>query len=463
MRTAFLITTVLLALSAPPALAQVTPPAQGASTLTPMQINWRLCMRSDPSTTLAQATGACSAIIETGQETPGNMAIAYFNRANAAITTNPRQAEGDYSQAIALGYANENVYYGRAIARDALAKYQDALADYTQALSINANFADARANRGNVYQYGLQDYDNAIADYTAAIALADNPIYRGNRGNAYQYGKHDLANAVADYDRAVELAPSYASAYVDRGNAHATLHENDAAISDYQHALTLEPHSALAHLDLGNLYNDLGQRDQAIAEWSAAIAADPREAAALGNRAAAYAQSERLDLAATDYDAALAIRPDATDFFGRGKVRMLQSQTLPGAISDFDEAAALDAGNVDYKAYACMARAMAGTELDAARTLCDAALAGASDAQHAQFLTFRGLVNLKQERWQDAWNDYNSAAVAAPSSAVALYGRALAAQRLGHAGPAQADFTAANGADAGVAALYSAWGLSAQN
>ena len=460
MRAAFLITTMFAALGAPVALAQnqTQSPTTQTQTLSPMQIKWQVCMRSDAATTVAQAVTACSEIIETGQETQGNMAVAYFNRANAALTSNPRQAEVDYSQAITLGYAGPNVYYGRGIVRDALAEYADAIADYTQALTQNPEFADALANRGNVYQYGLQDYDHAIADYSAAIAIGDNPIYRGNRGNAYQYGKHDFTNAVADYDRAIELAPNYASAYVDRANARVALTQNDEALADYQHALTLEPGSELAHYLLGNLYGKMGQRDQAISEWSAAISVDPHDAAALGNRAAAYAETQRFDLAAADYDAALAIRPDATDFFGRGKVRMLQAATVNGAIADFDQAAALDANTTDYKAYGCMARAIAGADLDAARTLCDAALSSASDAQHGEYLTYRGLVGLKQQRWQDAWNDYNAAAAATPNSAVALYGRGLAAQRLRQAGPAQADMTAAIAADANVAAMYAAWG-----
>jgi hypothetical protein len=138
---------------------------------------------------------------------------------------------------------------------------------------------------------------------------------------------------------------------------------------------------------------------------------------------------------------------------------MLQPTTIAGAIGDFDQAAALDASNAEYKAYACMARAIAGSDLDAARALCDAALTLATDAQHAEYLTYRGLVGLKQQRWQDAWNDYNSATAAAPSSAVALYGRGLAAQRLGQSG--QADLNAATAADANVAAMFAAWGVTA--
>jgi tetratricopeptide (TPR) repeat protein len=138
---------------------------------------------------------------------------------------------------------------------------------------------------------------------------------------------------------------------------------------------------------------------------------------------------------------------------------MLQPATMPAAIADVDQAATLETNNAEYKAYACMARAIAGTELDAARAWCDAALTAATDAQHAGFLTYRGLVGLKQQRWQDAWDDYNSAAIATPSSAVALYGRALAAQRLGQVGPAQADFTAAAGAEGDIARVFAAWGV----
>src|SRR5262249_26306795 len=113
MRAAFL--GVFLAFSASVAFAE---------TASPLHATWQRCMRSESGTSTAQAIAACTEIIDSGAETQANTAVAYFNRANATVGSDAHQAEADYTQAIQLGYINENVYYGRGIARDKAGAYQ---------------------------------------------------------------------------------------------------------------------------------------------------------------------------------------------------------------------------------------------------------------------------------------------------------------------------------------------------
>ena len=80
---------------------------------------------------------ACTALIQSGNETTANLAVDYFNR---------------------------GVTYGRK------GLHQEAIADYTKAIALNPDFAIAYDNRAFHYD-SKGHYDEAIADYTKAIAL----------------------------------------------------------------------------------------------------------------------------------------------------------------------------------------------------------------------------------------------------------------------------------------------------
>jgi tetratricopeptide (TPR) repeat protein len=82
--------------------------------------------------------------------------------------------------------------------------YEQAIQDYTQAIALDASFAEAYFNRGVSY-YELGRYQEAIADLTRAIAL--NPLddnYYSRRSLAYLFSDQlDLAQA--DQDKCEEL------------------------------------------------------------------------------------------------------------------------------------------------------------------------------------------------------------------------------------------------------------------
>ncbi len=99
-----------------------------------------------------------------------------------------------------------------------------------------------------------------------------------------------------------------------------------------------------------------------------------------------------------------------------------------GAIAYADEAARLIGNNRDVLNAQCWTRAVANRELEKAREACDASLAFASTPA---VLDSRGLVNLREGKWQAAWDDYDAAFTADPMLASSLYGRGLAALALG--------------------------------
>lgn len=94
---------------------------------------------------------------------------------------------------------------------------------------------------------------------------------------------------------------------------------------------------------------------------------------------------------------------------------------------------------------------------DFPHALVDYAIAMDIDARNPDPLVARGITLLKQKKFQDAWNDFDAAIALAPRDAVALYGRGLAAQKLGKDG--SADLAAATALNPGLARFYDDYGL----
>jgi len=135
--------------------------------------DWNRCqgIANDSGLAPEARIAACTQLIHTGQLTPENLAIAYYDRG----------------------------------IDDSLDKLPDqAMADYTKAIAINPNYADALYNRGDLYRNkGL--YDQAIADYTKSIAIEPAYDVYLNRGICYE--KKGMRNqAMADYQASLNYA-----------------------------------------------------------------------------------------------------------------------------------------------------------------------------------------------------------------------------------------------------------------
>jgi tetratricopeptide (TPR) repeat protein len=96
--------------------------------------NWTRCKGDDVAASIA----SCTVLIDSGQESPSNLARLYYDRGRA------------YTQQ---------------------GKYDRALADYDHAIELSPNYALAFNNRGLVYS-DKREYDLAIEDYGQAIRIA---------------------------------------------------------------------------------------------------------------------------------------------------------------------------------------------------------------------------------------------------------------------------------------------------
>src|SRR5215469_13905396 len=95
--------------------------------------NWQHCAGNSDDLRIA----ACTAIIQSKQEVPENLAIAFNDRGNAY---------------------------------EASHQYDAAIKDYDEAIKLKPTFAEVFYNRGNAY-YLERKYERAINDYDEAIKL----------------------------------------------------------------------------------------------------------------------------------------------------------------------------------------------------------------------------------------------------------------------------------------------------
>lgn len=194
------------------------------------------------------------------------------------------------------------------------------------------------------------------------------------------------------------------------------------------------------------------QRDAAMADFNQALALDADNFQARLVRAQLRAQARDYQAALDDFDAAEKLEPkNVAVHFQRSSLYLILKR-YPEAIADAD----FGNGGASMLNQRCWTRAVAGVELDKARTACEQALWAEPDS--TAILDSRGLVNLKQQRWQEAWDDYNTA-LKPGRFASALYGRGLAALKLGKDTEGRADLAAATQLRREIADDYAGYGL----
>jgi tetratricopeptide (TPR) repeat protein len=134
----------------------------------------------------------------------------------------------------------------------------------------------------------------------------------------------------------------------------------------------------------------------------------------------------------------------------------LETGDFAGAVADSDEADLLLPDDPAILNGRCWTRAVANWELELARGACDLSInkqvaAGTFDS--------RGLLNLREGKWQAAWDDYNEAFTMEPTLTMSLYGRGLAAVALGLAEDGERDMRRA----ASAAPDFARYGLTPES
>jgi len=171
----------LLAASSGLSLAQDGNKAESAAVQVDAQSreeSWKSCNSRDRDRSIA----GCTALIQSGQESGRNIAVAFDDRG--------------------LAYARKR-------------NFDRAIQDYDQSLHLNPNSATAHYNRGVAYEF-KHDYDRALPDLHRPVQL--DPGDTGShfcRGLALEQ-RGDYDRAIQDFDQVLRTNPKYAAAFYNR-------------------------------------------------------------------------------------------------------------------------------------------------------------------------------------------------------------------------------------------------------
>ena len=245
-------------------------------------------------------------------------AIAAFNALTAA---EPREIHG---------------YYGRAMARLMLRRYDEALGDLDELQSIALSTAALQVQAA--IRMSRYEHDLALADLDEAVRVApQNPAVLTQRASARMYaGQFDAARL--DADEAIRLDPRNAAAYGNRAMVALHQRRHADAIADTDEAIRLDPSRA------GNYYENRAQvrweqRDAAGALADLDLAArtrpdDPKLAAIRARFLATAADAQH-----RDGPAALALASQAVERTKRADPAALTALAeAHAALGDFPRA-----------------------------------------------------------------------------------------------------------------------------
>lgn len=135
----------------------------------------------------------------------------------------------------------------------------------------------------------------------------------------------------------------------------------------------------------------------------------------------------------------------------------IERKDYEGATADADRLSALAPDSAAGHAIRCITRAMWGRDLDVANQACAEAL---RQSDFVAFRTAQGLLRLRQGRDHEAWVDFDiSVRDGDQQSEQPLYGRGIAALRIGRVAEGRADIAAALAINVGVAQTFADWGI----
>lgn len=170
-----------------------------------------------------------------------------------------------------------------------------------------------------------------------------------------------------------------------------------------------------------------------------------------------YRELRDYERALADYDQVIRMRGDHPGaYYRRSEVYLAQGQ-YELALADANrviEAAGDTPGGYRVR---CEIRLAQNLELDAARQDCNRALE--INTIDTAALAARGMLNLRTGADQEAWSDFDAAIFNGRREARTLYGRGIAARRLGRAREGNADIAAAEQLQPEIMASFANFGV----
>ncbi len=201
---------------------------------------------------------ACTWLIESGKESPSNIAHAYKSRAWAYGREHAELTREDLTQAVKLDPTNPMNWAQLCSLQNSIDKdTRQAAQSCAKALELNPHSGEAWTFSGDVHLRN-KEYDQAIADYDHAIKLGARWMWPyDNRGEAY-LRMNQIDRAISDFDEVIQISPDYAMGYLDRGIAQLKKNNIDAAMADFQHGISVDAKCAGCFYGQGLVKHSMG-------------------------------------------------------------------------------------------------------------------------------------------------------------------------------------------------------------
>ncbi len=285
---------------------------------------WQYCAASSTGPNKVSSDliiGSCTALIQSGRETPENLARAFTNRGwqHSYVGGDVNRGIADFDQAIKLQPSFAKAWADRCLAYSNKGEQDRAMQDCNTAIRLDPKGASAYAFRGDLFS-NKGDDDRAIQDFSTAIQLDPNWMWPWNDRTTIYDKRHQWDLALQGHTRVIELAPENPRGYNGRCWTQAQAgRELTQALADCNEALRLAPDYWAALNSRGLVELKLGSFERAIADYGAAVARNQKDADSLYGRGVAKLKSGDTAGGDADIAAAKVIKPDiAGDYASYG-------------------------------------------------------------------------------------------------------------------------------------------------
>lgn len=418
-------------------------------------------------------------------------AIAFYGRGLLEAGKNRfPEALADYSQAINIAPNLALAYVGRGITYSRLRQIKEAQADFDKALQLDPKSAWAFAQRA-FFEVNQGQPDAATTDIEQALAIEPNMGIAHGIDGLLLGAEGRCPEAIKELDRAIEISPRDADSFGVRGGCLNELGRYDEAMADFDKALAINQDTFAAVRGRARALFLKGQYPQAIEAFAKAVRLTPKDPWVFFQRAEVYRLNHQDDLAAADIATLLSLEPQPAKAHAMLAQLYERADDHQRALGQLDEAVRSSPDDVNIRQFRasvlgktnqydkglqdldfafseaphdpqvlnsrCWYRAIAGRDLDAALSDCNAAIGISPDS--AGFLDSRGLVELRLGHYAKAIADYDAAIRLRPHQGASLYGRGIAKLRSGASREGEADLAAARTVSPKIDAEFSGYGV----
>ena len=321
------------------------------------------------------------------------------------------------------------IYNGLGLAYYYLGNLEQAISNFDQAIAKKPTFAEAYANRGDVWR-DLGEPEKAFSDYDQAIELDPNASrYFYNRAITYKW-QGEMEKAIADYDQAIELDPEFSYAYHNRANIYWDLGNKTQALADFDKALQFDPTDELGFLNRGLLHLELNDSEGAHADFTQIIdLCDPITFAVNdgathsmsfdSNCTYAYLLRAEIEYRANNYEASLI------------DLQMGVADNPPLALDYFDYGISNNP-NWGYPLFGHgLAQESLGKPEEALADYTQAIQVSGADPMRQNYYLARGIMYVTQDNLDAAIADWQQTLAANPNNADAYFNLGMAYQQMG--------------------------------